>query len=163
MNDDVIGKVAEAAERAFDHSPSDDPWDDVARAAVAAHTDYLLALGGVTDEDVFRATEDWFANDDNPIRGLIARAVAQAVADKDAEIERLTEGVVHWERAELERTHERDALAAKIARVEALIDGWADDVRPARTRTPSVIVTPHPNAGAREAIRAALADEDGDA
>jgi hypothetical protein len=192
MNDDLIGKVAEAIRVAQSEwrGGGDGEWHaSLARAAVAATIDGLVARGGVTLGDVYDVVAGYdrgsAPEQQDAIRALVAAAVAHAEAPLRAEVERLNgrrgpdneawhEGRKHGS-DEAHAAHRivtdgykaraeaaEAALAAereRVARVEALIEGWADDVRPARTRTPAVIVTPHPNAPAREALRAALDGE----
>ena len=160
MNDDVIGKVAKAlhvSRCGCDGTP--DPNDEHdARAAVAAHTDYLLALGSVTDEEAgLAAALSGTLNRYAAFRDLTARAVAQAVADRDAAIDQLLELLETASNREYGLSARLDAAEAKLARVEALLEPWLAE--------PSPTSMPRPDGGVRlaESIRAALADEDGDA
>jgi len=144
MTDDLADAVAAATEVAFRFSPTDDPWNDVACAAIAAVRAHYLALGGVTDEQTEIAVDEaidtgldsgeW-AGIVGAVRDLAARAVGHACAERDARItelervRRIERDVIEdaadaWrERAEAAED-ERDALRATVERVRAEVDRW---------------------------------------
>jgi hypothetical protein len=135
MTDDLADVIAAELWGAFgEGTDSPDDWaergDDIA-AAVRAH---YIALGGVTDArmqiDTARAivASDGMVNMEplwEAVGDLIARAVGHACAERDAEIERLTQAyrtfryVAERERAEAAEA-ERDALRATVTYVRNL-------------------------------------------
>jgi hypothetical protein len=136
-------------------------------ACIAVET--LAAQGDITDEDraeVINVAQRNGRDGGLVLAVLLARQAAVHATHLNSvldESERRRDAAERYYEAAERNLARAEAAEATVERVRALRDGWADNVRPGRTRTPSVIVTPHPNAGAREALRAALADPKEDA
>jgi hypothetical protein len=136
MVDDVVSRVAEAIK------PHLSPWrvgtsdredealyataEAQARAAIDAHTAWLVEQGKVTPEAVWVVLGVHYDEYAEGVYALLTRAVAVACAEKDAEVATWTENAIDrqdkWKAAE----DEIERLRATIARVEALCDDVID-------------------------------------